>query len=172
MTWWEDTWLQESFADYMGFEVAATVAGTPGTRLAVEAAASPARSTPTGGVRPTRSHRRPRTCPTWTPADNFDMISYAKGNAALRQLVTWLGDETSWPGLTRYLTRHRFGNATLEDLFRPSTRSPARRRDWAERWLRTTGFDTIRVARDGEVPVLTRDGARPHRFRVTAYTTR
>ena len=44
------------------------------------------------------------------------MISYAKGNAALRQLVTWLGDETFLAGLNAYLTRHRLGNATLADF--------------------------------------------------------
>lgn len=40
---------------------------------------------------------------------------------------------------------------------------------WADRWLRTTGFDTIRVERDDDVPVLRREGSRPHRLRVASY---
>jgi aminopeptidase N len=171
MTWWEDTWLQESFADYMGYRVAADALDEPRALLAGEIGRKPVafdadlrRST--HPIAPT-----PEEVPDVdAAANNFDMISYAKGNAALRQLVTWLGDETFLAGLNAYLTRHRLGNATLADfvgaLDAVSERDVL---DWAERWLRTTGFDTIRVARDGEVPVLTREGSRPHRIRVTAY---
>ena len=49
-------------------------------------------------------------------AGNFDSISYAKGNSVLRQLVTWLGDDAFLAGVNAYLTRHRFGNATLADF--------------------------------------------------------
>ncbi len=49
-------------------------------------------------------------------ANNFDMISYAKGNSVIRQLVTWLGDDDFLAGVNAYLARHRFGNATLADF--------------------------------------------------------
>ena len=103
-------------------------------------------------------------------ASNFDSISYAKGNSALRQLVTWLGDETFLAGVNAYLTRHRFGNATLADFVDALDAVTDRDvRGWAEVWLRTTGFDTLRVSRDADGPVLTREGSRPHRVRVTSY---
>ena len=47
---------------------------------------------------------------------NFDGISYAKGAAALRQLVAWVGDDAFLAGLRDYFRTHAFGNATLADL--------------------------------------------------------
>ena len=105
-----------------------------------------------------------------TASTNFDDISYVKGASSLRQLVTWMGDEDFLAGVNAHLTKHRFGNATLADLVDAlDDASPREVRAWAEVWLRQSGHDTIRVERDGDVPVLVRDGVRPHRFLVTAY---
>ncbi|CAI9398838.1 aminopeptidase N [Nocardioides sp. T2.26MG-1] len=174
MTWWEDTWLQESFADYMGYRVAADGAGFPGALLGHEALRKPGAYD---------ADERRSTHPVAPDAEDvpdvdsaatiFDSISYAKGNSVLRQLVTWLGDETFLRGVNTYLTRHRFANATLEDFVAALDEASDRDvREWVRLWLRTTGFDTVRVQRggpDGTVPVLHRDGVRPHRLRVTAY---
>jgi aminopeptidase N len=174
MTWWEDTWLQESFADYMGYRVAADGAGFPGALLGHEAARKPAAYD---------ADERRSTHPVAPEAEDvpdvdaaatiFDSISYAKGNSVLRQLVTWLGDETFLRGVNTYLTRHRFANATLGDFVAALDEASDRDvRGWVRLWLRSTGFDTLRVERggpDGAVPVLRRDGVRPHRVRVTAY---
>ena len=103
-------------------------------------------------------------------ANNFDSISYAKGNSVIRQLVTWLGDEDFLAGVNTYLTRHRFGNATLGDFVAALDDSTTRDvRGWVDAWLRTTGYDTLRVVRDGDDLLLSREGSRPHRFRVTSY---
>jgi aminopeptidase N len=102
--------------------------------------------------------------------NNFDAISYAKGNSAIQQLVTWLGDEDFLAGVNAYFARHRFGNATLADFVDALDGATDRDvRGWVEAWLRTTGFDTIRVTRDDDGVVLTREGSRPHRFSVTTY---
>ena len=71
---------------------------------------------------------------------NFDSISYAKGNASLRQLATWLGDKDFFAGVNAYLTRHRFGNATLAD-FVGSLDAVSDRdvRGLGRVWLRTSG---------------------------------
>ena len=175
MTWWEDTWLQESFADYMGYRVAADGAGFAGALLGHEVDRKPnaydadeRRST--HPVAP-----RPEDVPDVDSAATiFDAISYSKGNSVLRQLVTWLGDETFLRGVNTYLTRHRFGNTTLDDFVTALDEASDRDvRGWVEVWLRRTGFDTIRVDREADgVPVLRREGVRPHRFRVTAYDDR
>lgn len=170
--WWEDMWLNESFADYMGFEVAETVAGYPGNRVVFEAAYKPGayladRRRSTHPVAPAASD----VPDTDTATTIFDQISYGKGNAVLRQLVTWLGPSDFLAGVNVHLTRHRFANATLEDLLSAlDASSPRDVRAWASVWLRQAGHDTIRVSRRGDVPVLTREGVRPHRFTVTAFS--
>ena len=171
MTWWEDTWLQESFADYMGFRVAGDAAGFPGAfvdfsiRQKVGGYAADERRS-THPVAPLAEE----VADTEEATNNFDAISYAKGNSAIRQLVTWLGDDDFLTGVRTYFDRHRFGNATLAD-FVDALDSVTDRdvRGWVEAWLRTPGFDTVRVTRDGDEVVLIREGSRSHRFAVTAY---
>jgi aminopeptidase N len=170
-TWWEDIWLNESFAEYMGFRVSEDAAGFAGTWVGFQVTHKP---------RAMVADRRRSTHPVAplpedvpdvdTASTNFDAISYVKGASALRQLVTWMGDEDFLAGVNAHLTKHRFGNATLADLVDAlDEASPREVRAWAEVWLRQSGHDTIRVERDGDVPVLVRDGVRPHRFLVTAY---
>ncbi len=170
-TWWEDIWLNESFAEYMGFRVSEDAAGFTGTWVGFQVTHKPSamvadRRRSTHPVAPL-----PEDVPDVDAAStNFDDISYAKGASSLRQLVTWMGDEDFLAGVNAHLTKHRFGNATLADLVGAlDEASPREVRAWAEVWLRQSGHDTIRVERDGDVPVLVRDGVRPHRFLVTAY---
>ena len=167
MKWWQDTWLNESFADFMGYHVAheAGVLGSwPDFSL---------NRKPTGYVADSRRSTHPiaedaeHLVDVDTAFTNFDMITYAKGASVLHQLVTWLGWDTFVKGTNVYLTRHRFGNAELADYLEALDSVTERDvRAWAEAYLRTTGFDTIRVTREGDVPVLERDGSRPHRFSV------
>ena len=174
MRWFEDTWLQESFADYLGYRVADDGAGFVGAQARHEIGRKPQAYV---------ADERRSTHPVAPLAEqvpdvdaalaNFDSISYAKGNSVLRQLATWLGDEAFLAGLNQHLTRHRFGNATLADFLAALDDTSDRDvRGWAEVWLRTAGFDTVSVDRTGDVPVLVRDGVRPHRFTVAAYDDR
>ncbi|TIC88465.1 aminopeptidase N [Nocardioides sp. GY 10113] len=170
MEWWQDTWLNESFADYMGYEVAALAAGYDDAWTTAALTRKP-----TGYRADLRrsTHRIAEDAEQLIDADtafaNFDMITYAKGNAVLRQLGTWLGEDFL-AGVNRHLRSHAFGNATLADFLDALDAETDRDvRGWAEKWLRTTGFDTIEVTRRDWVPVLTRHGSRPHRFTVSAY---
>lgn len=84
--------------------------------------------------------------------------------------MTWLGYDAFLAGVNAYLTRHRHSNTTLADFV--AALDSATDRDvagWVEQWLRTTGFDTVRVTRTAEGPVLHREGSRSHRFTVSAY---
>ena len=156
MSWWEDTWLNESFADYMGYQVPHE-AGVLGlvARLLAEPQAH-RRTPPTSAARPTRSPRTPSTWSTSTPRSPTSTRSPTpRATSVLRQLVTWLGWDTFLAGANPYLTPHRFGNAELADFLAALDAATDRDvRGWAEAWLRTTGFDTLRVTRDGDVPVL------------------
>ncbi|WP_253941999.1 aminopeptidase N [Nocardioides sp. zg-1230] len=172
MQWWEDSWLNESFADFMGYDVAGVAAGY------TDAWTSAAIIRKAAGY---RADRRRSTHPIAEDTDkvvdvdtafaNFDMITYAKGNAALAQLGHWLGEEDFLAGVNRHLTTHAFGNATLADFLDSlDAASDKDVRGWAEAWLRSTGFDTLRVTREDDgVPVLTREGSRSHRLTVSAY---
>ena len=138
MRWWDDLWLNESFADYLGCAGGGRgdpVDAAPGPTFAVGRKA--------WGY---AADQRPSTHPV-APAEvpdadaaltNFDGISYAKGVGVLRQLVAWVGDEAFLAGLRDTSPRTRFGNATLADLL--AALSAGAGRDlagWAERWLRT-----------------------------------
>ena len=175
MRWWEDSWLNESFADFMGYDVAGVAAGYTDTWTSAAITRKP-----TGY----RADRRRSTHPIAEDTDkivdvdtafaNFDMITYAKGNAALAQLGHWLGQDDFLAGVNRHLTTHAFGNADLADFLDSLDAATGKDvRGWAAAWLRTTGFDTLVVTRDGSgVPVLTREGSRPHRLTVSAYDDR
>ncbi|MFG1607034.1 aminopeptidase N [Actinoplanes sp. NPDC049265] len=173
--WWEDAWLNESFADYLGVATAESMAGYEGTRVSFEARDKPGAYL---ADRRRSTHPVAATVADVPDVDTgttiFDEISYAKGNAVLRQLVTWLGEDDFRAGVNAHLTRHRFGNATLADLLSAlDTASPRDVRAWSAVWLRRSGHDTIRVTRGADgVPAVTRDGVRPHRFTLSAYAPR
>ncbi|GAA2639991.1 aminopeptidase N [Actinomadura fulvescens] len=171
MRWWDDIWLSESFAEYMGYEIAAVASrfANPWTAFAV------ARK-PWGYD----ADQRPSTHPVAAESledvtsalMNFDGISYAKGASALRQLVAWVGEDAFFQGVNDYFATHRFGNAELTDLLDAiDAAAPGRDvREWAHRWLRTTGIDTLRVDVEGEAVVVSHAGTlRPHRVLVSLY---
>ncbi|MFD7401315.1 aminopeptidase N [Streptomyces sp. NPDC059866] len=173
LKWWDDIWLNESFAEYMGYQTL-----TEATRFTDT-------WTDFGVVRKGWGYdadQRPSTHPvapeavndTASALLNFDGISYAKGASALRQLVAWLGEKDFLAGINTHFTRHRFGNATLADFI--DSLAAATERDvhaWADAWLRTTGVDTLtpRVTGDNGTYTLTveRTGSRPHRIAVGLY---
>ena len=171
MRWWEDSWLNESFADFMGYEVAGRAAGFDQSWVTAAVVRKPTAY---------QADRRRSTHPVAEDAEkmpdadtafaNFDMITYAKGNALVRQLAIWLGEDDFLRGVNGYLSSHPFGNASLADFLDALAAASERDvRGWAEAFLRTTGYDTLRLTRDGDVPVLTREGSRPHRLSITTY---
>ncbi|MDO5738695.1 MAG: aminopeptidase N [Ornithinimicrobium sp.] len=181
--WWEDTWLNESFADYLGFLVGGHALGG-GTDTFGEFDISRKAGGYAADARPS-SHPVapfPEDVPDVDSAfNNFDAISYAKGNSCVRQLAFWLGEETFFAGVNRHLTQRRFGTASLADFV--MALEGVTDRDvpgWVEAWLRTSGHDTIRVVRGdgpgpgaagGSAPRLRREGSRPHRLRVHGYSS-
>ncbi|MGV9457301.1 aminopeptidase N [Streptomyces sp. NPDC003635] len=174
LRWWDDIWLNESFAEYMGYQTL-----TEATRFTDT-------WTDFGVVRKGWGYdadQRPSTHPvapeavddTASALLNFDGISYAKGASALRQLVAWLGEKDFLAGINTHFERHKFANATLADFI--DSLAAHTDRDvhaWADAWLRTTGVDTLtpRVTpgADGTYTLdVERAGSRPHRIAVGLY---
>ncbi|WP_328945207.1 aminopeptidase N [Streptomyces sp. NBC_00250] len=177
LRWWDDIWLNESFAEYMGYQTVNEACtdlfpdtwvdfGVTRKAWGYEADQRPS----THPVAPD-----PESVPdTASALLNFDGISYAKGASALRQLVTWLGEKDFLAGINIHFKRHKFGNATLADFI--DNLAAATERDvhaWAEQWLRTTGVDTLTPALTGEglrwKLAIDRDGSRPHRIAAGLY---
>ncbi|MGH3736518.1 MAG: aminopeptidase N [Micromonosporaceae bacterium] len=143
MRWWDDMWLNESFAEYMGHRVTADA-----TRF-LDAWVSFSLERKAWGY---AADQRPSTHPVAGPVPDaaqalltFDGISYAKGASALRQLVAWLGDEAFLAGINDYFARHAYGNASLADLLAAlqahTDRDLGR---WADKWLTTAQLNTLR----------------------------
>ncbi len=146
LKWWDDIWLNESFAEYMGYQTTAEATRFTDTWTDFGVTRKP------WGY---DADQRPSTHPvapenvedTASALLNFDGISYAKGASALRQLVTWLGEKDFLAGINIHFERHRFANATLGDFI--DSLAAATDRDvhaWADAWLRTTGVDTLTPA--------------------------
>jgi aminopeptidase N len=145
MQWWDDLWLNESFAEYMSHRTLCEA--TEFTDAWVDS--SMARN-PWGYA----AERMPSTHPVaGSPApdaqsalQNFDGISYAKGAASLRQLIAHIGDAAFIAGVSEYLSSHAYGNAALADFLGSMERASGKDlQGWADAWLRTAGLDAISV---------------------------
>jgi aminopeptidase N len=145
--WWDDLWLNESFAEYMGARV--TADATEFTEVWV---------TQTHTRRPwgLAADQRPSTHPVAgngaadgaTALQNFDGISYAKGATIIKQLHARLGDEVFFRGVSDHFEKHRFGNATMADLLDSWERAGAGDlTSFSDGWLLTAGPDTIQLDR-------------------------
>jgi aminopeptidase N len=173
LTWWDDIWLNESFAEYMGYQTLTEATRHTGTWIDFGIARK------AWGY---DADQRPSTHPvapeavddTATALLNFDGISYAKGASALRQLVAWLGEKDFLAGINTHLARHKFANATLDDFIDSLAHHTARdMHAWAASWLRTTGVDTFTPTLTGDNDAWTLDiqhaGKRPHRLCIGLY---
>ncbi|MGH3368101.1 MAG: aminopeptidase N [Nocardioidaceae bacterium] len=144
MRWWDDLWLNESFAEW-----AAHHAATVATRYD-ESWTSFCNSRKTWAY---RQDQLPSTHPI--AADNhdleavevnFDGITYAKGASSLRQLVAWVGEPAFLAGLRMYFARHAFGNSELTDLLSALEETSGRELgSWTKEWLQTAGVNTLRA---------------------------
>ena len=182
MTWWDDLWLKESFADYVG-------------TLAVDEATDFTTAWTTFASRRKAWAYRQDQYPTTHPivadivdleaADqNFDGITYAKGASVLKQLSAFVGPDTFLAAARAYFAQHAWGNTTLDDFLGALHEASGRdMRGWAQAWLTTAGVNRLRIettVADGTIAaaVLHQDGVdprtgeevlRPHVARIGVY---
>ena len=151
--WWDDLWLNESFAEYMGNRVTADVTEYD------DAWVQNAYARRQWGL---LADQRPSTHPVagngeddaTAALQNFDGISYAKGSSILKQLNATMGDEIFLAGVRDHLHGHFYGNATMHDLLDSWTRAGAvDLAAFADSWLVTAGPDRISLDRGtGDAP--------------------
>jgi aminopeptidase N len=143
MRWWDDLWLNESFATWAG-----TLAQSEATRWT-------AAWTTFAQVYKAWAYRQdqlPSTHPIAADIPdihavevNFDGITYAKGAAVLKQLVAYVGRDNFLAGVRRYFAAHSWGNATLADLLSALEEVSGRDlTEWSKEWLETAGVNTLR----------------------------
>lgn len=142
MKWWDDLWLNESFAEYM-----AHLATAEATRWSDAWVGFMGRKE--WGL---AQDQKPSTHPVKAQIRdledvevNFDGITYAKGAAVLRQMVSYVGRENFLRGLNAYLTKHAYSNATLEDLLTELEAASGRDMTrWTKVWVEEAGVTTLR----------------------------
>ena len=143
MRWWDDLWLNESFATFAS--VLCQADATEYTQA----------WTTFANVEKSWAYRQdqlPSTHPVAADIPdlhavevNFDGITYAKGASVLKQLVAYVGLEHFLAGLRDYFTAHAFGNATFDDLLSALEKASGRDlSDWGRQWLKTTGLNSLR----------------------------
>jgi aminopeptidase N len=151
MRWWDDLWLNESFA---------TWAGTEAQAQATRWSHSWTTFTTAWKAWACKQDQLPSTHPIAADIPdihavevNFDGITYAKGAAVLKQLVAYVGYDNFLAGVRAYFAAHAFGNATLADLLSALEETSGRDLgSWSQEWLETAGVNTLRPSYsvDGE----------------------
>ncbi|KAA9135037.1 aminopeptidase N [Microbacterium caowuchunii] len=147
MKWWNDLWLNESFAEW-----ASTIATAEATEW-TEA------WTTFNAMEKTWAYRQdqlPSTHPVVAQINdledvqvNFDGITYAKGGSVLKQLAAWVGIEQFFAGVSAYFQKHAWGNTELGDLLVELEATSGRELSvWSKKWLETAGVNTLTPAVD------------------------
>ncbi|MET7474205.1 aminopeptidase N [Streptomyces sp. NPDC005648] len=145
MEWWNDLWLNESFATYTSI---ACQAYHPASRW-------PHSWTTFANSMKTWAYRQdqlPSTHPIMAEINdlddvlvNFDGITYAKGASVLKQLVAYVGMDEFFAGVQAYFKRHAYGNTRLSDLLGALEETSGRDlTTWSQKWLQTAGIDILR----------------------------
>ncbi|PYI38425.1 aminopeptidase N [Arthrobacter psychrolactophilus] len=184
MGWWDDLWLKESFADFMG-HLAVSEATPWGSKSWTLFASSRKAWAYTQDQLPT-THPITADIPDLEAAKaNFDGITYAKGASVLKQLVAYVGKDAFFAGAREYFVAHQYANTSLTDLLTPLSAASGRELgEWAQKWLQTSGMSTLTPRldiADGKIasleitqlsvdPITGLESLRPHRLAVGFFT--
>ena len=183
MKWWDDLWLNESFAEWASTtcQAEATEWTSAWTTFGTSEKAWAYTQDQLSSTHPIAADMRHLE----DVEVNFDGITYAKGASVLKQLVAYVGREPFVAALREYFRKHAWGNTTLSDLLGELEKASGRELSgWSKLWLETAGVNTLRpvfeVGADGryssfaitqtateEHPTL-----RPHRIGIGRYAVR
>ncbi|TCD54436.1 aminopeptidase N [Alloscardovia theropitheci] len=154
MKWWNDLWLNESFAEFT------STLATAETTQWKDAWATFASGEKSWGQ---AQDEMPTTHPIVAEINdihdtevNFDGITYAKGASVLKQLVAYVGRKEFFAGIHNYLEKYQYSNATLADLLAELEKTSGRElKHWSKQWLENAGINTItsevRTSEDGTI---------------------
>ncbi len=143
MKWWNDLWLNESFAEW-----ASTISSAEATEWTQAWTTFQAMEKSWAY----RQDQLPSTHPVVATINdledvqvNFDGITYAKGGSVIKQLVAWVGRDAFFAGVAAYFKKNAYGNTELADLLAElETTSGRDLTNWSKLWLETAGVNTLR----------------------------
>lgn len=178
MRWWDDLWLKESFADYMGTQAVDEATGWSTSWVSF---ANGRKAWAYVQDQLPSTHPIVADIPDLEAADqNFDGITYAKGASVLKQLAAYAGREAFREASRKYFRRHAFGNATLQDFLNVLEEVTDKdMQAWAWSWLQTAGLPelaveiqdgTVAIREAGQDPVTGEPVHRPHVIEVGLYS--
>ncbi|HEX6919920.1 MAG TPA: aminopeptidase N, partial [Actinomycetes bacterium] len=143
MKWWDDLWLNESFAEWASTtcQAEATEWTSAWTTFSTSEKAWAYDQDQLSSTHPIAADMRHLE----DVEVNFDGITYAKGASVLKQLVAWVGRDQFLEGIRRYFTSYEWGNTTLTDLLGKLEETSGRDlKAWSAEWLETAGVNTVR----------------------------
>ncbi|MEX2504591.1 MAG: aminopeptidase N, partial [Egicoccus sp.] len=142
MRWWDDLWLNESFATFMA--VLAQANATRWTNAWVTFLDAEKAWAKMQDQLPSTHPVADQMPDVESVHQNFDGITYAKGASVLRQLVAYVGQDEFLAGVRDYFERHAWGNTDLSDFLAALERASGRDlAAWRDEWLLTTGVNTL-----------------------------
>jgi aminopeptidase N len=143
MRWWDDLWLNESFATFMS--VLAQAEATRWRNAWVTFLDAEKAWAKMQDQLPSTHPVADEMPDVESVHQNFDGITYAKGASVLRQLVAWVGQDAFLAGCRDYFERHAWGNTELTDFLAALERASGRDlAGWRDEWLLTTGVNSLR----------------------------
>jgi aminopeptidase N len=158
MAWWDNLWLNEGFASWMGTKCTSHFNPQWEVWLQKNVPRDPTRRTGISKDLEMEGDARPTTHPIQQPIANeaeansaFDDITYRKGQAFLHMLESFLGEDTFRDGIRRYITAHKYSNTTTADLWKALSEASGKPvGEIAAGWTQQPGFPVIKVKRKGE----------------------
>ncbi|MBM3704181.1 MAG: aminopeptidase N, partial [Actinobacteria bacterium] len=143
MSWWDDLWLNESFAEWASYTALADATKFKNSWTTFNA------------ERKNWAYRQDQLSSTHpivvdmhdleAVRTNFDGITYAKGASVLQQLVAHVGKANFVAALKKYFAKHAWKNTTLNDLLVELEATSGRDlKPWVDTWLCTAGVNTLR----------------------------
>ncbi|MFN2623199.1 MAG: M1 family metallopeptidase [Chthoniobacterales bacterium] len=156
MGWWDNLWLNEGFASWMGTKVTAKFNPDWEVWLGKNVSRDPLRRSGLGKEAAMEGDARSTTHPIQHPVKTeaeansaFDDITYRKGMSFIRMIESFLGEDVFRDGIRKYIAAHKLSNATTADLWNALAEASGKPvAEIAAAWTEQPGFPVVKVARD------------------------
>ena len=154
--WWDDIWLNESFANWMGYRIGNE--WRPELNIGIGAVSEAYRAMPTDSLKVGRPIHQAITSNSQVDAA-FDSITYGKGGQVVAMVAAYLGDDKFREGVRLHMSRHPYGNATSDEFFGALADAAKDPRVLAamKSFVNQQGLPVVHITHDGDKLVATQE---------------